>query len=98
MMRTLFILGAAGFIGRETVSAALESGWEVIALARSDEGAARLRASGARAKMIARHVHADPAALLETGFAYRYPSYREGVPATLAALGPATQAARAAHA
>jgi len=49
MTRTLFILGAAGFIGRETVSAALEGGWRVIALARSDEGAARLRAAGARA-------------------------------------------------
>jgi len=49
MKRTLFILGAAGFIGCETVSAALEGGWRVIALARSDEGAARLRAAAARA-------------------------------------------------
>jgi nucleoside-diphosphate-sugar epimerase len=31
--------------------------------------------------------HADPSALLATGFTYRYPSYREGVPATLARLG-----------
>lgn len=32
-------------------------------------------------------VHVDNAALLETGFEFRYPSYREGVPATLQALG-----------
>jgi len=44
----LFILGATGFIGRATVAAAIETGWTVIALARSDEGAARLRAAGAR--------------------------------------------------
>jgi nucleoside-diphosphate-sugar epimerase len=31
--------------------------------------------------------HADPSALLATGFALRYPSHREGVPATLARLG-----------
>ena len=31
--------------------------------------------------------HADPSALLATGFRFRYPSHREGVPATLAALG-----------
>ena len=47
MTRTLFILGATGFIGRTTVSTAIETGWRVIALARSDEGAARLRAAGA---------------------------------------------------
>ncbi len=47
MTRTLFILGATGFIGCATVSAAIEAGWKVIALARSDEGAARLRAAGA---------------------------------------------------
>jgi len=48
MTRTLFILGATGFIGRATVSAAIAAGWKVTALARSDEGAARLRAAGAR--------------------------------------------------
>jgi len=31
--------------------------------------------------------HADPSALLTTGFHFRYPSHRQGVPATLAALG-----------
>src|SRR5712692_2783811 len=31
--------------------------------------------------------HADPSALLATGFHFRYPSHRQGVPATLAALG-----------
>ena len=51
MTRTLFILGATGFIGRETVSAAIEAGWRVIALTRSEEGAARLRAVGARPVM-----------------------------------------------
>lgn len=35
-------------------------------------------------------VHADNSALLETGFEFRYPSYREGVPATLEALGYGT--------
>ncbi len=48
MTRTLFILGATGFIGRATVASAIEAGWRVTALARSDEGAARLRAAGAR--------------------------------------------------
>jgi len=48
MTRTLFILGGTGFIGRATVSVAIEAGWQVIALARSDEGAVRLRAAGAR--------------------------------------------------
>jgi len=32
-------------------------------------------------------VHVDNVALLETGCEFRYPSYREGVPATLQALG-----------
>ncbi|HCI81177.1 MAG TPA: hypothetical protein DHW02_15980, partial [Ktedonobacter sp.] len=31
--------------------------------------------------------HADSSALLKTGFHFRYPSYRQGVPATLSALG-----------
>ncbi len=31
--------------------------------------------------------HADPSALLATGFQFQYPSHREGVPATLVALG-----------
>lgn len=48
MTRTLFILGATGFIGRATVASAIEAGWRVTALARSDEGAARLRTAGAR--------------------------------------------------
>jgi len=48
MTRTLFILGATGFIGRATVAAAIEAGWRVTALARSDEGVARLHAAGAR--------------------------------------------------
>ena len=48
MTRTLFILGGTGFIGRATVAAAIESGWKVTALARADEGAARLRAAEAR--------------------------------------------------
>lgn len=48
MTRTLFIIGATGFIGHETVSAAIENGWRVIALARSEEGAERLRGAGAQ--------------------------------------------------
>jgi nucleoside-diphosphate-sugar epimerase len=32
-------------------------------------------------------VEADPSALVATGFSFRYPSHREGVPATLEALG-----------
>jgi hypothetical protein len=31
-------------------------------------------------------VHADPSALLESGFSFRFPSHREGVPDLLARL------------
>ena len=48
MTRTLFILGATGFIGRATVASAIAAGWRVTALARADEGVARLHAAGAR--------------------------------------------------
>jgi hypothetical protein len=42
--------------------------------------------------------HADPSALLATGFTFRYLSHREGAPATLAALGYRTPAAPHDHA
>jgi len=43
----LFILGGTGFIGREVVTQAAGRGFEVKALARSDDAQARLRALGA---------------------------------------------------
>jgi nucleoside-diphosphate-sugar epimerase len=48
---------------------------------------ARLVAGTIAVETITLDAHADPSALLATGFRFRYPSYREGVPATLAHLG-----------
>ncbi len=45
--RRLFVLGGTGFIGSETIREAAARGWEVRALARSEEKAERLRALGA---------------------------------------------------
>ena len=48
MERTrLFVIGGAGFVGREAIRAAVARGWEVLALARSAERAAELTAMGA---------------------------------------------------
>ncbi|MGI8922299.1 MAG: NAD(P)H-binding protein [Solirubrobacteraceae bacterium] len=47
MTPSVFILGGTGFIGREVVTQAVVHGFEVKALARSDEAQARLRALGA---------------------------------------------------
>jgi 2-alkyl-3-oxoalkanoate reductase len=48
---------------------------------------AALVAGSISAETITLDVHVDNTVLLETGFEFRYPSYREGVPATLQALG-----------
>jgi nucleoside-diphosphate-sugar epimerase len=48
---------------------------------------AALVAGAISVETITLDVHADNSALRETGFEFRYPSYREGVPATLQALG-----------
>jgi 2-alkyl-3-oxoalkanoate reductase len=48
---------------------------------------AALVAGSISAETMTLDVHADNSALLETGFDFTYPSYREGVPATLQALG-----------
>lgn len=45
--RRVFVLGGTGFIGSETIREAAARGWEVRALARSEEKAERLRALGA---------------------------------------------------
>jgi len=47
-MKTAFVTGATGFIGRSLVKKLLERGYRVRALARSDAGADRLRAMGAQ--------------------------------------------------
>ena len=47
MRNTLFLTGAAGFIGSATVSEALKMGWQVKALVHSAESAARLQKIGA---------------------------------------------------
>lgn len=49
MTKTIFILGATGFIGRELLTEALAAGWRVKALARSSESAAALTQAGAQA-------------------------------------------------
>jgi len=48
MNRTLFILGGTGFIGHETIIQALKAEWQVKALARSEEGAKKMRQMGAQ--------------------------------------------------
>jgi nucleoside-diphosphate-sugar epimerase len=48
MKRTLFMTGAAGFIGHETAKEAVKAGWQVKALVQSGESAASLREIGAR--------------------------------------------------
>jgi nucleoside-diphosphate-sugar epimerase len=48
---------------------------------------ATLVAGSIAVETITIEAHTDPSALLTTGFLFRYPSHREGVPATLAALG-----------
>ena len=48
MKRTLFITGAAGFIGHETCKEAVKAGWQVTALVHSVQSAETLREIGAR--------------------------------------------------
>jgi nucleoside-diphosphate-sugar epimerase len=48
MKNTLFMTGAAGFIGHETAKEAVKAGWQVIALVHSDKSAESLREIGAR--------------------------------------------------
>ena len=48
MKRTLFITGAAGFIGHETAKEAVKAGWQVTALVHSVKSAETLRQIGAR--------------------------------------------------
>jgi 2-alkyl-3-oxoalkanoate reductase len=48
MTRTLFLLGGTGFIGREVVTEAVQRGYEVRALGRSETARSRLAEMGAR--------------------------------------------------
>lgn len=48
MQKTVFILGGTGFIGHEAVMQAIQAGWQVKALVRSEEGAQLLRQAGAQ--------------------------------------------------
>lgn len=48
MNKTLFVLGGTGFIGHEVVIQAVQAGWHVKALVRSEEGANKLRQVGAQ--------------------------------------------------
>ena len=47
MEKTLFILGGTGFIGQEVVNQSVQAGWQVKALVRTEEGAAKLQRVGA---------------------------------------------------
>ena len=48
MKKTLFITGAAGFIGHETAKEAVKAGWQVTALVHAGKSAESLRQIGAR--------------------------------------------------
>src|SRR6516164_1316113 len=48
MKRTLFMTGAAGFIGHETAKKAVKAGWQVTALVHSGKSAGSLSEIGAR--------------------------------------------------
>ena len=48
-MRTAFVTGATGFIGRHLVSGLLDQGYEVRCLVRNHSRAAHLRRDGVRA-------------------------------------------------
>lgn len=48
MKKTLFLTGAAGFIGNATVLVALQQGWQVKALVHSAESATKLQKIGAK--------------------------------------------------
>src|SRR5262249_11559397 len=48
---------------------------------------ARIFAGSILCDAMARDIIADPASLIGTGFEFRYPSYREGLPPTLKQLG-----------
>src|ERR1039458_9388269 len=45
-LKTLFILGATGFIGRQTAQLAIRQGWRVLAIARDPESAGELAEQG----------------------------------------------------
>lgn len=49
MTQTLFVLGGNGFIGHEVVTEALTAGWQVKALAHSEESASKLQRMGVQA-------------------------------------------------
>jgi 2-alkyl-3-oxoalkanoate reductase len=51
---------------------------------------AALVAGSIAVETITLDVHADPSALLATGYHFQYPSYKQGVPSTLSALGYAS--------
>lgn len=48
MSRTIFILGASGYVGRNLVKSFAAEGWKVLGLARSDRAAATVAAAGAQ--------------------------------------------------
>ena len=47
MSRAMFVLGGTGFIGHEVVIQAVQAGWQVKALVRSEDRASQLRQIGA---------------------------------------------------
>ncbi len=98
--RRIFVLGGTGFVGEETVHEAVARGLAVQVLVRSGAGAARVRAplrapdwllsrlmGRVLMETLHRDVRADASALVATGFTLAYPTFREGLPPTLEALG-----------
>ena len=58
-------------------------------------GLASVAAGRAAVEAMTLDMHADPSALLETGFEFLYPSYRDGVPEVLGRLGAGAPRAEA---
>ena len=58
-MTTLFLLGGTGFIGREVVTEAVQRGYGVWALGRSETARSRLAEMGAAMRRLARPDAAD---------------------------------------